>query len=126
MADSRYSFLGGTKKKSKGSRESVEKNPKNEPTRVLRERNNEEPTKVADYDENVHAVVGASVTVGMSTKFMSEKIEISCWESRPCADNPHDRARVKGEIKDDLTREALEMLDANIREFFPEMLEGKG
>ena len=91
----------------------------------MKDTENKPDARVGDYDPNVHAVVGASVTIGVSTEFAREKVEVSCWESRPAADNPSDRSRVKAEIKDELRRDAAELLDCNIRDFFPEMLEEK-
>ena len=113
----RYNFGGGSAKASRGAREKVSSKENG----VLHEDEQREQA-MGHMTEEPMAVVGMSINVGMSTEFAREKIEISCWESRPCHDNPKDRARVKGEIASDLTMEAGQRLDACIREFFPHML----
>lgn len=119
----RFSFKGGAKPRSaKGAREKATTRPRGEQEKTLLDHEDSTPRR-GDYDPTPMAVVGASLTVGMSTEFAREKIEISVWESRPAADNPIDRSRVKAEIAADLVKEAGDRLDAAVRQYFPHMLE---
>jgi hypothetical protein len=120
---SRYTFGGGTRGASAGAREVVTTKRDGKEPEVLKDEEINPPKK-SHYTEDQMAVVGMSVGIAMSTEFAREKIEVSCWESRPCHDNPQDRERVKAEIADALTRESGERLDACIRAYFPHMLRG--
>ena len=117
-----YSFGGGNKARRRGSHEKVTTKARGEDAKSLKDERVDSPV-TGHPSPDATAVVGASVTVGMSTEFAREKVEISCWESRPAADNPHDRERVKSEIVQGLQTEAMEMLDSSIRQFFPHMLD---
>lgn len=114
-----YDFKGPGKNTARGHRERVSvRNGRSE--QVLLDEQHNEPTRGFITDVPM-AVVGSSVTVGMSTEYAREKIEVSVWESRPVFDNPADRQRVSDEIAHGLRKQAMERLDACAREFFPDV-----
>ncbi len=121
MSDSSspYGFL----RRKKGARKRASVTPRNEDERVIADRETTEDGGQGVLATQPMGSVGLSLTVGMSTKFAREKIEITVWETQPVFLDPADKRRAREEINASLTKEAAERLDAAVREFFPHMLE---
>jgi hypothetical protein len=81
----------------------------------------EEPILLEEYLEGPVASVGLSVSVGASTEFAREKIEVSAWCTLPC--KPEDKAIAEAYQRAAIIvmTEAQNRLDEASAKFFPNM-----
>ena len=98
------------------------KNQGNEP-RTLEDRIESQPA-VGHPPNEPMGMVGASVTIGMSTQYAAQKIEVCVWESVPVTGAIEDRDRAKNEVRGRIQSEAEQLLDEATAKFFPELLKG--
>tara|TARA_Y100000310_G_scaffold216866_1_gene217940 strand:+ start:69 stop:461 length:393 start_codon:yes stop_codon:yes gene_type:complete len=118
MSDSPYKFL----RTKKGARERATTEARGEPVRVIADREDKDDGK-GFLPTQPMGTVGLSVTVGFSTEYARQKLEISAWETRPVTMDPGDRERVKQEIAATLVKEVDLRVDAAVHEFFPHWIQ---
>ena len=115
-----YDFM----RRRNGGRESASVKPDPKlPERVIHDQETKDEGGTGVLSGQPMGTVGLSMTVGMSTNFSREKVEVTVWETRPVSTDPADRDRVRQDIAQDLLREASGRLEAVIGQFFPEMLD---
>ena len=83
----------------------------------------EEITPVDPNGQGPLASVGIALTVGQSSDYAKEKIEVSVWCTIPCAPNPDAIQEAYEYCYDYVSTEVEQRSDAAVEKFFPHLLE---
>lgn len=80
-----------------------------------------EPILPIELSPSPHATAGLSVSVGMSTPFGAQKVEVGVWCTLPCAPNEADIAVTYDRVASMVMTEADTRLHEALQRFFPEL-----
>lgn len=108
-----------------GWRVTVSERPKKgAPENILYDASHEDPLLPDTPIPSPHATAGMSLTVGMSTEFARQKIEVGVWCTLPCAPDDKSIAAAYERAATIAMTEADTRLSNAIAKFFPHLADG--